>query len=939
MRTGFTLAIACFISLVPVFLAAQTPTAVLTQHNDEGRTGWVYTEQLLHHENVNAGSFGLVGSLAVDDQLYAQPLICPNLQVNAFKGAVLFAATVNNTVYAFNADDVSKPAPLWQLNLNPPGQRTPDIADLKDAAAGMPCGGNYRDFSGKIGIVGTPVIDTVAHTLYVVSKSIDASGNFYAYLNALDILTGNHKNGSPVLIAATTTGTGEGAVNNVVAFQAKFQNQRPALLLYQGTVYIAFASYCDWGPYHGWILGYDAQSLTLKHRYNTTPNGWAGGIWMAGQGISVGADGNLYVVTGNGTTDPDNSNAAVGRSESLIKLSPQLQVLDWFTPGNYQYLDDLDLDYGSDGVLMVPNSSLTVSGSKEGISYVVDYNHMGRYQSDNHQVIDTLEFNPGRQGYVHVHGSPIFGSLSSGRFVYAWAETYKIRQFSLPSLSGPFDQEFLEGNRVLDNGMPGAMLAGSSNGADTSSAIIWASFPTSGNANNQVRPGTLAAIRANDVSRPELWNSDLDPNDRVGKFAKFNTPTVANGKVYLPTFSNRINVYGLKCSSVSPTGNGRGLKGEYFTAADPTRADPGNADLIRLDAGINFNWSTDGPAQGISSRQFRVRWTGNLLPLTDETYTILLSATDRVRLKINHELVIDSWNDQPMTTHLATVALKKNLQYAIELEYYAAGNPAACYLQWSSPSICPQMIPATQLLVEPVSCGLSGSGLTAEYYSNLGPLAPLPVVPTVIKTEPAINFNWGGTAPQGISADHFRARYSGFVQTQDSGNYVFTITGDDGIKLWVNGQLLINQWVDQGATAYSATISLPKCTQVPIRIEYYENGGDALCTLEWTTPLGAQEIIPTKQLFPQPGQENPQLFFLFPNPADQRLSISLKTGLQVGDRVSVYDMLGRQVGHFTVQGNIASNIFTIPVAQLPRGLYTIQLITSEKPYQARFLKK
>ena len=312
---------------------------------------------MLNHKNVQPGKFGLLGKLPVDDQVYAQPLIAVNETVGSFKGNLLVVATVNNTVYAFDVDDPSKINPLWAINLNPAGKRSPEVGDLTDPAYGAPCGGSYADFSGRFGLVGTPVIDSASHTLYVSHRSVDSNGVFSAYIDALDIRTGKHKFGSPKRMKASVNGTGDGNVNGILKYDAKYQNQRPALLLYDSTIYIASASHCDWGPYHGWILGYDSRTLALKYTYNATPNGWAGGIWMAGQGISVGDDGNLYVVTGNGTTSPDNVDMSGGRSESLLKLTPSLEVLDWFTPANYQYLDELDLDYGCDGVMIVPTTT------------------------------------------------------------------------------------------------------------------------------------------------------------------------------------------------------------------------------------------------------------------------------------------------------------------------------------------------------------------------------------------------------------------------------------------------------------------------------------------------------------------------------------------------------------------------------------------------------
>ncbi|MFT3912292.1 MAG: hypothetical protein QM737_22890 [Ferruginibacter sp.] len=565
---------------------AQNKTAVIMQHNNEKRTGWNDKEITLNPANVGSTSFGTIGSLAVDDQVYAQPLVVRQLTIGSFTGSVLFVVTVNNTLYAFNADDVSNGAALWQTSLNPTGLRAPDIFDLVDDVEIAPCGGNYRDFSGRIGTISTPAIDTLTNTIYVVTKNIDNSGNFSHYIHALDIITGIEKPGSPKRIQASIPGTGDGSVNGTLSYNAKFQNQRPALLLHNNIVYVASASHCDWGPYHGWILGYNATTLNLDHIYNTTPDGWAGGVWMAGEGISVGDDGNLYAATGNGTTNPDNTDFTTGRSESVIKLTPQLQLLDWFTPANYQYLDDVDLDYGCDGAMIIPNSSISISGSKEGISYVVDGNNMGKYTPNNIGALDTLVFNPNNQQFfIHVHGSPVYAKLGTTEYVYAWAESFKIRQFTFNRPTSTFANTFKQGTRNLDNGMPGAMLSISSNGNDANSAIVWACFPFSGNANQQVRPGTVAAYRADDVSTGEIWNSDMHTEDVVGNFAKFNSPTVVNGKLFVPTFSNKIKVYGLKCpgSLTDPVyGNGTGLRGEYYTNSGSATPFPTDADLTRL---------------------------------------------------------------------------------------------------------------------------------------------------------------------------------------------------------------------------------------------------------------------------------------------------------------------------------------------------------------------
>ena len=190
-----------------------------------------------------------------------------------------------------------------------------------------------------------------------------------------------------MLITATTTGTGDGSKNGVITFNAQKQNQRPGLLLHDGTIYICWASHCDWGPYHGWVMGYDASSLQQKYVYNATPNGGLAGIWMSGQPPSVDDQGNLLITTGNGTTGQNgNPNDTVNRGSSLIKLSPELQVIDFFTPSNYDYLNEADRDYGINGALIIPGTHLSLSGSKDGGLYLIDNDHMGGTRIDNSNV-------------------------------------------------------------------------------------------------------------------------------------------------------------------------------------------------------------------------------------------------------------------------------------------------------------------------------------------------------------------------------------------------------------------------------------------------------------------------------------------------------------------------------------------------------------------------
>ena len=355
--------------------------SVLTQHNDNGRLGWNANETALTTTNVNAQQFGVVFTLSVDDQVYAQPLVVGHVTAGGGDHNVVIIATVRNTLYAFDGDDGTL---YWQKNFTEPGMRPPTHVDMTGA-----CSGSYTDFSGNIGIVGTPVIDAGTGTMYFVARSTTGS-TFAQFLHAVNIADGSERLGSPTKITATSSGNGGGSVNGVITFDAQRQNQRQGLTLLNGTVYVSFSSHCDWGPYHGWILGYDASTLQQRVIYNDTPNGDAGGMWESGTGMAADAEGNLYVVTGNGTVgdagDPTN---LINRGESALKLTPTgstLRVASYFTPSNYQFLNDNDLDYGGMGALLIPNSALYLTGGKDGKLYLLNKDAMGGYLPSSNQV-------------------------------------------------------------------------------------------------------------------------------------------------------------------------------------------------------------------------------------------------------------------------------------------------------------------------------------------------------------------------------------------------------------------------------------------------------------------------------------------------------------------------------------------------------------------------
>src|ERR1035437_9626561 len=241
--------VAAFLFCAIAFTAfGQTP--VLTQHNDVSRTGQNTTETILNTTNVNVSQFGKLFSLPTDGQVYAQPLYVPGVTIGGVTHNVLIVATENDRVYAFDADSNTgiNSAPLWK-------------ASLVDAVHGAGAGEtplNSATTTGcdnvqpLIGISSTPVIDLASKTIYVEGKSTNGS-SYFARLHALDLLTGNEKSPGPIQITATVAGTGDGSSNGYLAFDALHEQGRSGLLLMNGTIFIAFASHCDYSPFHGWL--------------------------------------------------------------------------------------------------------------------------------------------------------------------------------------------------------------------------------------------------------------------------------------------------------------------------------------------------------------------------------------------------------------------------------------------------------------------------------------------------------------------------------------------------------------------------------------------------------------------------------------------------------------------------------------------------------------
>ena len=501
---------------------------VTTHHNDPGRTGQNLNETVLNTSNVNVNTFGKLFSRPVDGQIYAQPLYVPNLSIAGALHDVVFVVTQNDSVYAFDADDPKASVPLWQVNLGTPVPST----DVDPSCS---------DVTPQFGITSTPVIDPFTNTIYVVAKTKDTiSSSYHFNLHALDLITGTEKFAGPTEITGQVAGTGLESSNGFVTFDPLFENNRPGLLLLNGVVYIAFGSVCEIAPWHGWMFGYDGVTLQQTAILNTTPNGSFGGIWGGGQGL--GADSaNIYVMTGNGTFDADVSGLDYGDSFLKISTSPGLSVVDYFTPDNQAALDAADLDLGSGGPLALPGTPLIVGSGKDGILRLVDTNNMGQYSTTSNNNVQ--QFPIASSIFM---GAPIYwDSPNNGPVIYAWAgndflKAYKLVNGRFQSL--PVSQGTVREAAGYSNAVP---LSLSANGSATGSGIVWASGAYSGSANLRTVAGILRAFDATDLTQ-ELWDTKQNQGrDDVGNYAKFSPPTIANGKVYLATFSNQLLVYGL----------------------------------------------------------------------------------------------------------------------------------------------------------------------------------------------------------------------------------------------------------------------------------------------------------------------------------------------------------------------------------------------------------
>jgi len=526
-------------------IAVTDLSGVFTYHNNLARDGTNVQEYALTPQTVNPVTFGKLFSCSLDGAAYTQPLWMPNLKIGRATHNVVFVATEHDSAYAFDAD-TSPCSQIWQVN-------------LLDAAHGGTAGETpvpwghvppLKAIQPEIGVTGTPVIDPASATLYVASTSEDPTGSFHQRLHALDLTTGSEKFGGPIPVSASVPGTAYDSAGGIVTFNPQKELQRSALTLANGVVYVAWASYGDGDPYHGWIIGYDAATLAQRAVLNDSSDARRGGIWMSGGAPAVDTTGNLFLSTGNGDFDANSGTAPnTDFGDSILKLNTAagLSVADWFTPFNQKILDLKDTDLGASGVVLLPDQNsgpphLLASGGKEGRLYLINRDSMGHYcvscTTTDTNVVQSFMISTGFFCTPAFWQNALYfaGSLQ-------WHGD-KLKRLLFNPSSGQFNPSPVSQSAFTFN-FPGATPSISSQGS--LNGIVWAIDASGSNPNVPFPPGpaVLYAYDATNLSK-ELWDSSQagGKRDKAGGAVKFMVPTVANGKVYIGT-RTELDVYGL----------------------------------------------------------------------------------------------------------------------------------------------------------------------------------------------------------------------------------------------------------------------------------------------------------------------------------------------------------------------------------------------------------
>jgi outer membrane protein assembly factor BamB len=498
--------------------------SVLTYHDNNARTGLNDHETALKPSNVNSSHFGLIRVMRVDGKVNAEPLYLSNVTIDGARHNVVYAATENDSVYAFDADSGRQ---LWKISI---------LANNEKPSGNHGCG----QITPEIGITATPVIDR-SHgphgAIFVVGMSEDAGGAYHHRLHALDLTTGAEIANRPTEIRASYPGTGAGSSGGTVHFDPGQYAERVGMLLFNGTIYTGWTSHCDQDPYTGWLMAYSESTLQQTGVLNFTPNGSEGAIWMSGAGLAGDAQGNIYFLDGNGSFDttlnaqgfPKNGDFGNG----FIKVSTaggKLSVADYFEPYNTIEESKTDLDLGSGGTLLLPDLTdasgktvhLAVGAGKDGNIYLVNRDDMGKFNPNHNDIDQEIK------GALHrVYSMPAYFN----HILYYGSISGRLKAYPMHDAKLAGTPSAQTANTFA---YPGATPSISADG--TSNGIVWAVQNAS--------PAVLYAFDAGSLK--ELYDSNQAPSgrDHFGEGNKFITPLIVKGKVFVGT-RNGVAEFGL----------------------------------------------------------------------------------------------------------------------------------------------------------------------------------------------------------------------------------------------------------------------------------------------------------------------------------------------------------------------------------------------------------
>ena len=856
---GFTNSAAVVLTVLP----APNPAAlnVLTYHNDNTRRGAYTNEVLLTPANVNATTFGRLITYPTDGLIIAQPLYLAGLAIPG-QGThnVVFVATENDSVYAFDADSNAgtNGGVLWHANLGIA------VSSFNNEFGNRYQGNYYGDITPVVGITGTPVIDPVSGTLYVNvhTREVGATTNYYHRIHALNVTNGNEQPYSPVAVTNSVPGTGRDSTNGIVVFNPVTENQRPGLTLAGGMLYVGYGSYADTDPYHGWVIGFNATNLQTSARNvmcttpNATiaafgPNAAEGALWMGGNGLCADASNNLYFITANGSFTANTGGGDYGDSFVKLATTNGLAVADYFTPYNQADLSANDTDLGSGGDLLLPDSAgsaahphLIVGCGKDGILRLVDRDQMGHFNAANdNQIVQEVP----------------------GAITGAWSTPAFFNQHIYYQGSGDVMKAFLITNGVIvptptsqatvNFGALGGTPSISANG--TNNGIVWT---IQSDAAGSGGPAVLHAYNATNLA-VELYNSNQNPaRDKAGAAITMTTPTVANGKVFVGG-EYALTIYGnslfLATPVISPPG-GQFTNSQWVTLSDSTP----NATLY---------YTLDGTVPTTNS----FIYTGPIL--------------------LQHN------------TSLSVIA----------------GEPGAASSGVASASFVNSSAMGT------------GTGLTGRYWAKTSSAVFTNLnfngLPTLTRTDATINFNWGTTGPAPlVGATNFCVRWTGTCQPQYSELYTFATTADDGVRLYVNGQLIIDNWVDKaGATTVSNSVPLAAQEYYNVELDYYQRTNNASVALAWSSPSTPWAIIPQTQLYPQ---TNPPPAVVLTAPAGSATRFTAPASVTItasaDDQYNPVSQVAFYAGN-TYLGSVSNTPYTLTTTGLPAGGYSLTAVATD----------